>query len=308
MAPFIAPAAEERVYRLAELEPTATALELTHNLTLPELAKLGFIEGRNLVLDTRVGDPVTMAGFARELVRAHPDAIIAGDNDAISAAHEVTSTVPVVILGGDPVENGWAESLAHPGGNITGVAVLARELDGKRLDLLHQAVPTARRVTALLAPRSTPGRQPSEHEISAVAAHIGIEILLFEAAGSAEYPAAFAAMREAGAQGLLVMAYPIFYRDAEPLARLALQAGLPAVCEWAEMAQSGCMIGYGPSRPELRRRMAHYVARIFQGAAPADLPIEQPTHYEFAVNLQIAKALGLTIPPSILARADEVIE
>jgi putative ABC transport system substrate-binding protein len=174
--------------------------------------------------------------------------------------------------------------------------------------LLHEAVPTARRVAVLLAPRSNPGRQPSEREISAVAAHIGVEILTFEAAAFEEYPAAFAAMRQAGAQGLLIMAYPTFYRDAEPLARLALQAGLPTVCEWAEMAQSGCVIGYGPNRPELRRRMAHYVARIFQGAGLADLPIEQPTRYEFAVNLQIAKTLGLTIPPSILARADEVIE
>ena len=308
MAPFIAPTAEERVYRLAELEPTAAALELTHSLTLPELAKLGFNEGRNLVLDNRVGDPVAMGQFARGLVRAHADAIVAIGNDAISAVHEATSTVPVVIFGTDPVENGWAESLAHPGGNITGVAVLQRELDGKRLDLLHEAVPTARRVAVLLAPRSNPGRQPSEREISAVAAHIRIKILTFEAAGSEDYPAAFAAMREAGAQGLLIMAHPTFYPDAEPLARLALQAGLPTVCGWAEMARSGCMIGYAPSRPELRRRMAYHVALIFQGAAPADLPIEQPTRYELAVNLQIAKALGLTIPPSILARADEVIE
>src|SRR5271166_749279 len=121
-------------------------------------------------------------------------------------------------------------------------------------------------------------------------------------------PAAFAAMRAAAAQGLVIVANPTFYRDAASLAQLALEAGLPTVCEWAEMAQSGCMLGYGPNRPELRRRLAHFVARIFQGAAPGDLPIEQPTHYEFVINLKTANALGLTLPPSILARADEVIE
>lgn len=296
-----------RVYRLGELEPSAASLELTHSLTLPELAKLGFSEGRNLVLDGRVGDAATMPGLARELLLAHPDAIIATGPDATRAAHEATTTVPLVMFGPDPVRYGWAASLAHPGGNITGVAILAVELDGKRLDLLHEAVPASRRVAALLMP-SVPGRQPSEREMRAVAASVGVDLLTFDAIGPEDYPAAFAAMRAAAAQGLVIVANPTFYRDAASLAQLALEAGLPTVCEWAEMAQSGCMLGYGPNRPELRRRLAHFVARIFQGAAPGDLPIEQPTHYEFVINLKTANALGLTLPPSILARADEVIE
>jgi putative ABC transport system substrate-binding protein len=153
-----------------------------------------------------------------------------------------------------------------------------------------------------------PGRQPSEREMRVVAASVGVDLLTFDATGPEDYPTAFGAIRAAAAEGLVIMANPTFYRDAALLARLALEMGLPTVCEWAEMAQSGCMLGYGPSRPELRRRLAHYVARIFQGAAPGDLPIEQPTHYEFVINLKTANALGLTVPPAILARADEVIE
>jgi putative ABC transport system substrate-binding protein len=305
--PLAAPTAGERVYRLGELEPSAASLELTHNLTLPELAKLGFSQGRNLILDERVGDAAAMAGLARELLLADPDAIIALGPDATRAARQVTSTVPLIMFGPDPVRYGWAASLAHPGGNVTGVAMLAVELDGKRLDLLHEAVPEARRVAALLMP-SVPGRQPSEQEMRAVAASLGVDLLTFDATGPEDYPTVFAAMRAAAAQGLVIMANPTFYRDAVSLAHLALGAGLPTVCEWAEMAQSGCMIGYGPNRPELRRRLAYYVARIFQGAAAGDLPIEQPTHYELVVNLKTAKTLGVTIPPSILGRADEVIE
>jgi putative ABC transport system substrate-binding protein len=306
-APLIAPAAGEKVYRLAELEPTAASLELTHSLTLPELAKLGFSEGRNLVLDARVGDAAAMAGMARELVLADPDAIIAVGPDATRAARQATTTVPLVVFGPDPVRSGWATSLAHPGGNVTGVTMLAVELDGKRLDLLHEAVPAARRVAALLMP-SVPGQQPSEREMRDVAASDGVDLLTFDATGPEDYRTAFAAMRAVAAQGLVIMANPTFYRDAALLARLAIEAGLPTVCEWAEMAQSGCLLGYGPNRPEMRRRLAHFVAHIFQGAAPGDLSIEQPTHYEFVVNLKTAEALGLTVPRSILARADEVIE
>jgi putative ABC transport system substrate-binding protein len=306
-APLIAPAAGEKVYRLAELEPTAASLELTHSLTLPELAKLGFSEGRNLVLDARVGDAAAMAGMARELVLADPDAIIAVGPDATRAARQATTTVPLVVFGPDPVRSGWATNLAHPGGNVTGVTMLAVELDGKRLDLLHEAVPAARRVAALLMP-SVPGQQPSKREMRDVAASDGVDLLTFDATGPEDYRTAFAAMRAVAAQGLVIMANPTFYRDAALLARLAIEAGLPTVCEWAEMAQSGCLLGYGPNRPEMRRRLAHFVAHIFQGAAPGDLPIEQPTHYEFVVNLKTAEALGLTVPRSILARADEVIE
>jgi putative ABC transport system substrate-binding protein len=307
VCPFGASTAGERIYRLGELAVSAASLEITRSMTLPQLAKLGFDEGRNLILEERAGDADAMPGLARELLVTKPDVIMAIGADAIRAATEATTEVPIVMFGASPVGKGLAASLARPGGNVTGVVILATELDGKRLDLLREAVPQARRIAALLLP-SAPLRPASEREMREVAASTGVELLPFDAGGPEDYPAAFTAMRATGAQGVVVMANATFNRDAALIARLALEAGLPTVCEWAEMAQSGCLLGYGPSRTELRRRIAYLIAQIFRGAAPGDLPIEQPTHYEFAVNLTTAKALGLTIPQSILARADEVIE
>jgi putative ABC transport system substrate-binding protein len=305
--PFGASTAGERIYRLGELAVSAASLEITRSVTLPQLANLGFDEGRNLILEERAGAAAALPGLARELLLTKPDVIMAMGSDAIRAATEATTEVPIVMMGASPVEMGLAASLARPGGNVTGVVILAAELDGKRLDLLREAVPRARRIAALLLP-SAPLRQASEREMREVAASTGVELLPFDPAGPEDYPAVFDAMRAAGAQAVVVMAHPAFNRDAALLARLALEAGLPTVCEWAEMARSGCLLGYGPSRSELRHRTAHLVAQIFRGAPPGDLPIEQPTHYEFAINLKTAKALGLTIPQSILGRADEVIE
>ena len=306
-APVAAQTTPEKVFRLAELATSRESLEITRAETLPELARLGFREGRNLALDERAGDATAMEGLARELLRANPDVVIAIGADAIRAAAGATKTVPIVTFGTDPVQRGLAISFARPGGNVTGVVILAEKLDGKRLDLLHEAVPAVRRVAALIEP-SLPYRQSLEREVRAVATGSGIELLTFDAAGPDDYPAAFAAMRAAGAQALLITGSPRFNADAERLARLALEAGLPVMCEWAENVRAGCLLGYGPSRSELRRRVAHHVARIFQGAAPGDLPIETPTHFELAVNLGTAKALGVALPPSLLARADEVIE
>lgn len=300
--------AGERTFRLGELAPSNESLELTRTLTLPELAKLGFEEGRNLVLNERVGgDASTAFRSMRELLQANPDAIVAIGGDAIRAATEATSTVPVVVFGGAPIKEGSPTSLARPGGNVTGVVILAPELDGKRLDLLREAVPGAQRIAALLH-RSAANRDISEREMRKVAASAGIELLTFEAGDPKEYPGVFEEMRGAGAQALVITAHANFYRDASAIIQLALSARLPTICEWAEMAQAGCLLGYGPNRPDLRRRLAHHLAHIFKGTAPGDLPIEQPTRYEFAINLKTAKALGITVAPLLLARADEVIE
>jgi putative ABC transport system substrate-binding protein len=297
--------AAEKSYRLGDLEPSAASAEITQYTTVPELAKLGFQEGTNLVIDRRVGDATAMPGLAQDLILSRPDAIIAFGADAVLAAQKASTTIPIVTFGPDPVMLGLAASVARPGGHVTGVVVLGVELNAKRLDLLRQVVPTAKRVAALV---SRSRDDASERAMQELAASTGAELLVFEADGPDDYPAAFAAMRSARAEALAITATPYFYRDAPLLARLALEAGLPTVCEFAETAHSGCLLGYGPDRPELRRRMAHYVAEIFHGAAPGDLPIEQPTHYQFAVNMKTAAAFGLTIPPSILARADEVIE
>ena len=297
--------ATEKIYRLGDLEPSATSAEITRSVILPELAMLGFREQVNLAVDERVGNAAAFPRLAQELVLSRPDAIIAFGGNAILAARNATSTIPIVTFGPDLIQLGVAASLARPGGNVTGVVVLGVELDAKRLDLLHQTVPTARRMAALV---SRSDILSSESAMRAVAANNRIELLVFKGDGPDDYPAAFAAMHAAGAQALAITATPYFYRDAALLARLASEAGLPTICEFAETAHSGCLLGYGPDRPELRRRMAHQVAQIFRGAAPGDLPIEQPTHYGFAINLKTANALGLTVPQSLLARADEVIE
>jgi ABC-type uncharacterized transport system substrate-binding protein len=307
ITPTAAQTPDQRAYRLAELNPSAASAAFTHSVMLPALEKLGFREGGNLILDERVGEPEQMGQLVRDILRAKPDAIIAIGPDAVNAAREATSTVPIVMFGSDPIRKGMAASLAHPGGNVTGVVILGAELDGKRLDLLHEAVPGARRVATLMLP-SSPDRVASEAAMRDMAEKSGIELVVVEASGPTNYPAAFAAMRDAGAQALLIMANPIFYRDAEMLAQFALEAGLPTACEWAEMARSGCLLGYGPSRAELRRRLAYFVARIFQGAGAGDLPIETPTLFEFAINLKTAHAVGLSIPPAVLSRADEIIE
>jgi ABC-type uncharacterized transport system substrate-binding protein len=206
----------------------------------------------------------------------------------------------------DPVEAGFAASFARPGGNITGIAMLATVLDAKRLHLLHEAVPGARRVAVLLV--SEARHQSTLAAMRVAASADGIELIPVYAETPAAYPRAFAAMRTAGAQGLAIVAAPEFNRDAEILAALATDAGLPTMCEWGHMAVRGCMLGYGPVGPELWSRAGNYVLRILKGAAPAELPIEGPAHFEFVVNTKTAKQLAIVVPTSVLLRADQVIE
>jgi putative ABC transport system substrate-binding protein len=206
----------------------------------------------------------------------------------------------------DPVAAGFAASFARPGGNITGIGMLATELDAKRLDLLHEAVPEARRVAVLLI--SEIRHRSTLAAMSEAASTDGIELVPVYAEVPASYPRAFTTMRTAGAQALAIVAAPEFNRDAEILAALATDSGLPTMCEWGHMAARGCLLGYGPVGPQLWRRAADYVTRILRGAVPGELPIEGPAHFEFAVNLKTAKQLALTIPTSVLLRADQVIE
>ena len=246
----------------------------------------------------------TLPGLMRELLAARPDAIIAVGGAAIVAAGAASRTVPIVTFGADPIELGLAASYARPGGNVTGVVILASELEGKRLSILLEAVPDRRRVAILTSAATAIG----EAAMRKAAAGLGVELLAFSVASPADYPAAFAAMQAAGAQALVISVTSEFYRHATQLAALALDARLPTVCEWADMANAGCLIGYGPNRTALRKRMAAQIAQIFGGAAPGDIAIERPTVFEFAVNQKIAKSLDLSIPPAVLAQADEVIE
>jgi len=278
-----------------------------HAVTLAELAKHGFVEGENLVVDRRTGTTERLPELARELVDLKPDVIIAG-GAAIAAARTATSTIPIVMSfnGEDSVAAGFAESVARPGGNVTGLVIWSPELDAKRLEFLHEAVPTARRIAAVIA-------NPLNHAdplavMRPVASAVGIELLAFYVESPTDFDAAFVAMRSAGAQALAITADTRLSTNMPRLAALALEAHLPTVCQWVEMAREGCLIGYGPIPGELRRRAADYVVRIFHGASPGELPIEGPTRIKFAVNLKTAAMLGLTLPPIVLQRADEVIE
>ena len=249
-----------------------------------------------------------MPELAREAIATKPDVVIAVSTVAILAVKEASSTVPIVMsfIGEDPVAKGVANSFAQPGGNVTGVAMLAAQMDGVRASLLHEFVPAARRIAILTGrpPRHAEGAEEAQR----VAKKLGLETDVFYADDPADYPAAFAGMRTARSGALVIISAPDFFRDAALLSRLALEAGLPTVCEWASMARDGCLIGYGPNFDALWRRPADYVARILRGAKPGEMPIEQPTLFEFAINLKTAKALGLTIPEASLLRADEVIE
>ncbi len=302
-----AQAPEARTWRLAVLASTTVSLEVTRASMLPELARLGFVEGRNLAVSMRHGPVAEQAALVREALRENPDVIFTTGNDITHAVQSQTRSVPVIFFGTDPIGQGFAESLARPGGNVTGVSILAGELDGKRLDMLHQALPERRRVAALML-ASAPDRPASEREMRRAAAGLGLELRLFDVASAAGFPAAFAAMRQARVEALLVMATPQFFGDAPVLARLAREAGLPTICEWAAMAGSGCLLGFGPDIADLRRRSANLIAQVLRGARPGEIPIEQPTRFSLGVNLATAQALGLTLPPAVMAQADEVFD
>ena len=284
------------------------ARESIRSIVLPEIAKAGIIEGRNLVFDGRTGTMEQMPQLAAGLITARQDVVMAVSGAAINALKAASSVVPIVMSMSDydPVEAGFATSFARPGRNITGIAMLATVLDAKRLVLLHEAVPGAQRIAVLMV--SETRHQSTLTAVRVAASADRIEVIPIYAETPAAYPRAFAAMRAAGAQGLAIVAAPEFNRDAEILAALATDVGLPTMCEWGHMAVRGCMLGYGPVGPELWSRVGNYVRRILKGAAPAELPIEGPAHFEFVVNAKTAKQLAIVIPTSVLLRADEVIE
>lgn len=298
--------AEQRVYRVGVLAPSEGSIAFVREYALPELARRGFAVGRNLAVIERSGTQDRMPELARELAETRPDVVVAVSDLAIRAVTAAAPGIPVVMSfgGSDPVLSGLAKSLSQPGGNITGVVMLAPELDAKRLALLHEVVPTARRIAVLTPTRHRQRLVDLQHQ----AERLGVVLSFAFADKPADYAPAFDSMRASGAQALLVLSAPEFARDAALLSRTATSARLPTMCEWNHMARDGCLIGYGPSNEELRRRTGAYVAQILRGIPPGEIPIEGPTRFDSAVNLRTAASLGLTVPAAILARADEVIE
>ena len=297
-----------RGYRVAAIAPSLDPIEQIRFIVVPELAKLGFIEGRNLALTTHVGPSAEMPRLAGEALGTRPDVVIASTINAVRAVMTASPNTPIVMsfIGEDPVAVGIAQSYARPGGVVTGFTIQAHQLDGKRLALLNEAFPQARRV-AILAKRP-PRHLDSIKEMRRIAKTLAIEIEVFHADAAGEYPAVVQAAKAAGSMAMAIAAGPEFVSDAVMLAGLAREARLATIGEATSMVRDGLMLAYGPDRLQFRRRTADYVARILNGAPPGELPIEQPSVFELAINLKTAKDLGLTIPDSLIARADEVIE
>ena len=273
------------------------------------LRDLGYVEGKNLVIESRSAE----SGFERlpelaaELVSLKVDVIAAFGNRTIMALKRATPTIPIVMISsGDPVGSGLVSSLARPGGNVTGLANLAEGLSAKWLELLAQTVPGMTRVGVLMEPGGT-AHATFLRDIKTVGQRTGIAVIGVETRGD-EIERAFAALTKTRAQGLVVLPNPVMLSHQAQIVELAAQTRLPAMYPNVEFTESGGLMAYAANRTEMYRRSASFVDKILKGAKPADLPVEQPTKFELVINLKTAKALGLTIPPSVLGRADHIIE
>jgi putative ABC transport system substrate-binding protein len=280
-------------------------------VSMPALRKLGWVEGTTIVIERKDPDYRLdrLPALAADLVRSKPNLIVAFSPPPARAAKEATSDIPIVMLFvADPVGAGLASSLAHPGGNLTGVATgVPGEFNGKILGILREALPQAKRLAVFINPSNEIHRLVLP-EIPPAAAKLGFQLDLFEVREAGELPGAIAAAKARGAEALYIFSDAIFSFPPNRVPDLAAQAGLPSISFVGPFVQGGGLISYGPDLLALARLGAHYVDRILKGAKPAELPIEQPTKYLLAINLKTAKSLGIEIPASLLAHADEVIE
>ena len=277
-----------------------------------ELRSAGWVEGRNLRIEYRGagGQTDRLPALAQELVDLKPDLIVVSAPQPGRAAKNATSTIPIVFLTvADPVRVGLVESLARPGGNVTGVATLVPGgFIAKQLEILKQAVPKATRIATLLNPTNDVIRAAFPLEGPPAALQLGVELQLLEVRTPDEIERAVEAAVQVKADALWVLADPIFNNPAHRIPDLAMRANLPAMYLFREQVAVGGLISYGPNVEQLFRRGAVYVDKILKGAKPADLPVEQPTKFHLVINLKTAKALGITIPQSLLLRADELIQ
>ena len=274
------------------------------------LRELGWVEGQNILIDYRFADYRydRLPALAAELVRLNVDIIVAPATPTAAAAKNATQTIPIVMIGiGDPVGSGFITNLAHPGGNITGLTYsgAGMEIFGKQLELLAEAVPKVRRV-AILSNPTNQNHAVWMKEFKDAGRSLGVQLQLLEASGPNEFDGAFAAMAKERAGALLLVADSLFITYRTRLAALVAKNRLPAL-GYRELVEAGALMSYGPSLSDLGRRAATYVDKILKGSKPADLPVEQPTKLELVINLKTAKALGLTVPQSMLMRADEII-
>jgi putative ABC transport system substrate-binding protein len=276
------------------------------------LRELGYVEGRTVKIEfrTALGHADRLPGLAEELVKQNVDVIFAAATPAIEAVRRATSTIPIVMaLGGDPVAAGLVASLAKPGGNVTGLSSMSAELNAKVLQLLKETVPRLSRVAVLWNPDSplSPVQRKLTEDLKSAAPSLSIELVFVQIGKPEEVEAAFATANRARVQAIFVTDGPLIYSQRAVIAQLAAKARLPAIYRTRVFAEAGGLMSYGASWLDQTRQAAGYIDKILKGAKPRDLPMEQPTKFELVVNLKTAKALGITVPQSILLRADEVI-
>src|SRR5215510_1902008 len=273
------------------------------------LREIGYVEGKNVVIDWRSADGKLgrLSALAAELVRLKVDIIVTTGPTPTRAAKEATSTIPIVLTNDpDPVANGFVVSLARPGGNITGLSSFAPELSGKRLEILREVVPKLSRV-AVLGTSTRTGSAQVQKEIEPAAKAFKVQLQYLDVSDSKAIETAFLAASKGRADGVLTLPSGSLFSQRPKIADLAVKNRLPAIYYQRQFVEDGGLMFYGVSVTDLDRRAATYVDKILKGAKPADLPVEQPTKFEFIINLKAAKQIGLTIPPNVLARADRVI-
>jgi putative ABC transport system substrate-binding protein len=294
-----------RTYRIGGLA-AAPRTDGRYVALFDELHRAGFAEGQNLLIVGWEDRPDQFAERAAELVRAQVDAIFCGGgNVAIRAAQQATATVPIVGMTDDMVGSGLVRSFARPGANTTGVSILASELDVKRLQILHELFPSARRIAVLADPTTISTRE----QLAGAARGVGLDLVRFEASSRDEIGRTLDALALSKVEAINVLASPILFSNRRLIIDRAAGLRLPAIYQWPEMAEEGGLLAYGPRNVQVLREMvARLLVKVLRGAAPAELPIEQPTKFELVINLKTAKEIGVTIPDALLVRADKIIE
>ena len=301
----------KKVQRIGYLTANTSSAELPRlDAFRQALRDLGHVEGQNITIEYRhaEGKFDRLPGFAAELVGLKEDVLVGVTTNAVLAAKDATRTIPIVFVGvSDPIGAGLIDSLARPGGNLTGFTNIAPVLSGKRLELLKETVPKLSRVAVLWDPQS-PGSVPQWKETELAATELGLRLYSMEASSVDEYEGAFKEAVKARSGALAVTLNPVSNSNQKPIAELATKYRLPTMCARGDYVDNGCMMSYGPSYVAEGRDAARYVDKILKGSKPADLPVEQPMKFELVINLMTASQIGLTIPPSVLYRADRVIK
>lgn len=298
-----------KVPRVGYLTPTSQPVR--EEIFRQELRRLGYVEGRNIAMEYRSanGRFERLPDLAAELVGLKVDLIVAVVTQAALDARRATGTTPIVMVGvSDPVGSGLVASLARPGGNVTGTSSLAADVVGKQLELLHEIFPKASRVAALWNPANPVFQKLQLAEVKAAAAKLRVQLQFVEARTPGDLDRAFAAMARERPGALLVLGDPMFGSNFARIAALAIKHRLPAVGGSRESAEAGALVTYGPDYSEAYQRAAAYVDKILKGGRPGELPVEQTTKFELVVNAKTARAIGVTIPPSVVMRADKVVE